>query len=288
MNKNCLHVEPSLFDAYTHATSTRGGGFRERLTLTVGDACGTPRKQTHAIACALERFHLASLIIDDLPCMDDARMRRGRLCTHRVHGEANAILVALALVNEGYKFVWDALSEIPHAQANAMSEEINHAMGLMGILNGQAWDIAGQHETDMDNVEWVEKVAIAKTGKLFGLCLKLPAMASGCSSLECESLEQLATYWALIYQGKDDLCDVLASSKEIGKDTGQDIAKGRPNLAVELGYEQALARLHAHQRKAIALVAKLKHVHPRWDVLTSFQEKMAQGIECLVCEFEAA
>ena len=103
-------LSPHLRASTQHALQSRGGGFRSQLVESICKVCHLEQKRSVALASALEYFHLASLLLDDLPCMDDADTRRGLPCTHRVYGDSMAILSALALINRSYFHVWEALN----------------------------------------------------------------------------------------------------------------------------------------------------------------------------------
>jgi len=134
-------LEPKLRGAVEHGLQSKGSGFRSRLVNAIGQALEMDPERLEAMSSGIEYFHLASLILDDLPCMDDADTRRGLPCTHRLYGDSMAILSALAMINRSYYLIWDSLrGALPAIQAEA-NELLDACLGLNGILDGQALDL---------------------------------------------------------------------------------------------------------------------------------------------------
>jgi geranylgeranyl pyrophosphate synthase len=192
------------------------------------------------LAIALEYFHTASLVFDDLPCMDNAFERRGVPCVHFAFGEAGAILTALALINRAYALSWQAVSgSSPHVQPRALAY-IEQCLGLNGLLNGQSLDL--HYSTLPHNRETTERIARGKTVSLIRLTLVLPAMLGGASAREIQLLERIALYWGLGYQMVDDLKDVLENAAQAGKTVARDLLLDRPNVASAMGVPAAVER----------------------------------------------
>jgi geranylgeranyl pyrophosphate synthase len=193
------------------------------------------------LAIALEYFHTASLLFDDLPCMDNASERRGVPCVHLAYGEAGAILSALALINRAYALVWRAAAGSPrHLQSRALAY-LEQCLGVEGLLNGQSLDL--HYATLPHNRETTEAIARGKTVSLIRLTLVLPAMLGGAAERELRLLERIALYWGLGYQMVDDLKDVLGSAAQAGKTVARDILLDRPNVASAMGIPGAIMRL---------------------------------------------
>lgn len=234
-------LEPRLHAALSHLLEHPGSMVRPKLVYQVATAFGVARERALELGIALEYFHTASLVFDDLPCMDNASSRRGAPCVHVAYGEATGLLAALALINRAYALVWKAISEAPpHFQASAM-DYIEQRLGVSGLLNGQSLDL---HYTSLPHdLQTTERVADGKTVSLIRITLVLPAMLGGASRREVQLLERIASCWGLGYQSVDDLKDVLQSSVESGKTAERDLQLDRPNIALAIGVGPAVERL---------------------------------------------
>lgn len=235
-------IERHLQEALRHVLENPGNLVRPRIVFQMSLAYDLSDTRAENLAIALEYFHTASLIFDDLPSMDNASHRRGAPCVHRAQGESSAILAALALINRGYALIWRAVNGCPAScQARALGY-IESRLGVEGLLNGQSLDL--HYSTLKHDRETAERIARGKTVSLIRLPLVLPAILGGASELELRRLERIALHWGLSYQIVDDLKDVLQSAAEAGKTVARDVALDRPNMAVAIGIPAAVERLH--------------------------------------------
>ncbi len=249
-------TEPHLAHALAETLQRTGNFIRAQLTVGVARAFMVEDNTGLQLATALEYFHTASLLFDDLPSMDDATHRRGAMCVHHLYGEGPAVLAALALINRAYALLWQALSKLPAVDQAIALAYVERYLGLGGLLNGQSLDL---HYAELPASERSpQKIAMEKTVALIRLSLVLPAMAGGASALEIRMLNRLAVFWGLAYQGLDDLRDVLHDSEQAGKTTSRDTFLDRPNLALSLGPAAALHRLHRLVHLADRSVAHLR------------------------------
>lgn len=232
---------PVLGDAIRHVFSAPGSLIRMRIANQLAISFGMEAQAALDAATALEYFHTASLIFDDLPCMDDASERRGAACVHRVFGEHEAILAALALINRAYALAWKSLAHCSLAAHTPAMEYLERMLGLSGLLSGQSRDLNFCSNTA--TAQAITLVAQEKTVSLIRLSLVWPALAAGAGNRELQLLERISLYWGLAYQAADDLKDVLATSAENGKTTARDALLERPNLAIQIGTHAAFARL---------------------------------------------
>jgi geranylgeranyl diphosphate synthase, type II len=267
----CGATEPHLREAIGDAAARPGGLVRARLVLVAAERHGLGQEAAEELACAVEYFHLASLILDDLPCMDDAATRRGHACTHRVHGEATAILTALAFINRAYALAHGAFAFLPAGIRLAAGACLDACLGTAGLVGGQALDLRFA-ETPRD-LRTVGIVALRKTSALFWLAVVLPSLPSAPGPAEIRRLKAVCVYWGLAYQAADDLHDVLASPASSGKSTGRDRALHRPNLALAAGVPAARRRLTRLSRLAGEAVTALVHSSSRWDYLAAFHRE---------------
>ena len=255
----------SLAAVVRDAVGNPGSLKRARIAFLAGKSLGIPAASNEKIACAVEYFHVASLLLDDLPCMDDASVRRGLPCIHRSHGAAATILGALALINKAYALIWSATGRVSSIRAEAVSRCIDACLGPRGVIGGQALDLDFL-ETSRSARE-VGRAAVGKTAPLLRLALELPAIAALASASEIASLHRLAVYWGLLYQGADDFADVGLAPVPTGKSGGRDSALGRPNLVVRSGIERARSRMSRWAAQASATIDRLVRMNPAWGFL---------------------
>ncbi len=254
------------------AATSPGKRLRPVLTLVAGEIFGARPAALLDLACALEMVHAASLILDDLPSMDDAALRRGRPTTHKVYGEATALLASFALLNRAFALV--AEQGPGFAMRRYTTEDMIHhlaaAIGSEGLIGGQALDLESQSaDLDLPRLEFIHS---HKTGALFLAAGELGAMAADAKRRELEIISRYAKNLGLAFQISDDLLDVLASAEETGKDAHQDADKvtfvkllgvaGAQALAEEL-LRFAVASLEPLGRRADPLRAIAQFVAAR-------------------------
>jgi geranylgeranyl diphosphate synthase type II len=193
---------------------------RPVLTLLCAELCGGRPAQAVAAAASIELIHASSLILDDLPSMDDAPLRRGRPTNHREFGEAIAILAAFALLNEAFGNV--ARSYEP-ALATRMASLLYASVGVGGLVGGQAADLlATDRQIDFDMLERIHR---GKTGALFVAAATCGALAAGATADAIGSLSAYAKNLGLAFQIVDDLLDVEGDPSETGKAVRGDARK---------------------------------------------------------------
>ncbi len=220
----------AVHQAMRYALTSPGKRLRPILTLAVADLFGVGLRSDRStrvldIACGIEMVHACSLILDDLPAMDDAALRRGRPTVHRTFGESVALLAALALLNRAYALVAEAAHHLPGKRYT--SEDMIHhlaaAIGSAGLIGGQALDLSSRpEELDLERLEFIHS---HKTGALFMAAGELGAMAADAKRNELELIARYAKNLGLAFQISDDLLDVLSTPEEAGKDVGQDAGK---------------------------------------------------------------
>ncbi len=217
---------PRLRSALAHAVFPGGGRLRPRLCLAAATACGDARaERADAAAAAVELVHCASLVHDDMPCFDDADLRRGRPTVHKVFGEPTALLVGDALIVLAFETL---------ARAGATAEITLLATGTgpaRGIIAGQAWE----NETAVPLDEYHR----AKTAALFDAAAGMGAMTAGADPGPWRILGEAV---GRAYQAADDLADAIGTSSHLGKATGRDAALGRPSIVRVYGVDRARDR----------------------------------------------
>jgi geranylgeranyl diphosphate synthase type II len=225
--------------AMHYALTGPGKRLRPVLTLAVADLFGTASEPVLDLACAVEMVHACSLILDDLPSMDDAALRRGRPTVHREFGENVALLAALGLLNRAYAIVAEATHRLSLRRYTAedMVHHLAAAIGSDGLIGGQALDLLSRPE-DLD-LEVLEYIHSHKTGALFMAAGEIGAMAADAKRRDLEVVARFAKNLGLAFQISDDLLDVLGTPEVTGKDTGKDV--GKVTFVRLLGVEGAQA-----------------------------------------------
>jgi geranylgeranyl diphosphate synthase type II len=209
-------IEDSLF-----APAKR---LRPILALLVADLLRGEPASVLPAGCAIEMVHTASLILDDLPAMDDAKTRRGRPTCHVAHGEATAVLAAFALTNRAFEILAEGWEGGPDAVVRgALARELARAIGQDGMIAGQSVDLQMEGRTiDFPTLEFIHS---RKTGALFMASAATGAMASRARTAETAAVVAYAKNLGLAFQIVDDLIDATGGAAEAGKDVGQDARK---------------------------------------------------------------
>lgn len=235
---------PRLAAALPYAVLPGGARIRPTILLSVALACGDDRPEiSDAAAAALELIHCASLVHDDLPCFDDADLRRGKPAVHRAYGEPLAVLAGDSLIILAFAVLARGAAQAPD-RAVALVSALAERTGMpFGICAGQGWESEAQV-----NLGAYHR---AKTGALFIAATQMGAIAAG---QEPEPWEELGARIGEAFQVADDLRDALESAEEMGKPNGQDALHGRPNAVTELGIAGAVGHLKDILGGAIASI----------------------------------
>jgi len=231
---------PRLSAAVRHAVFPGGARIRPQLCLAVAMACGHDDPELScAAAVAIELLHCASLVHDDLPCFDDADMRRGLPSVHKAWGERLAVLAGDALIVMAFDVVGRAGGAHPRRMAKVLAA-VAAGVGMpSGIVAGQAWECEAR--ADLGDYQR------AKTGALFTAATVCGALSCGASA---EPWRAFGDSLGEAYQVADDIRDVVGDPTLLGKPVGQDAEHGRPSRAAELGLDGAVRYFEALVRRA--------------------------------------
>ncbi len=238
----------NLQKALHHSIFPGGARIRPQLCLAVATACGDddPALST-AAASAIELLHCASLVHDDLPCFDNALVRRGQASVHAAFGERLAVLAGDALIVLAFQFVASCSMRSPLRLAPVLRTIATSVGAPHGIVAGQAWECESKVQLKQYQKE--------KTGSLFEAATAAGAQAAGA---DADTWKPLGEWLGEAYQVADDIRDVLADQAMMGKPQGQDITHDRPSSARDLGLVGAVQHFDELVYKAINSIPSCK------------------------------
>lgn len=209
-----------LYDAMNYSLLSGGKRLRPVLTLAVCRMCGGDIETALPFACAVEMVHTYSLIHDDLPCMDDDDLRRGRPTNHKVYGQATAVLAGDALLTAAFETIAEHGTALPADKALAISACLGAAAGARGMVGGQVLDMAGEgHALSLSEVEELQKL---KTGALITAAAEIGCIVAGAGEAERAAVRRYAQNLGLAFQIQDDILDVVGDQSTLGKPIGSD------------------------------------------------------------------
>ncbi len=243
-----------LYEAARYSLLLPGKRLRPLFLLKVLEDYNLPVERGLDAACALEMIHTYSLIHDDLPCMDDDDLRRGKPTLHKVYGEGQAVLTGDFLLTHAFEVL--AQSGLPVELITIIAK----AAGGEGMIGGQVVDILTEgKESNWDTLLFMY---LGKTAALFSAALECGAVISNASFDEQMALRNAGKYFGIAYQIRDDILDVTSDEKTLGKPTFSDLANGKSNCLTLFGREKAELLASSFREKAIdALPEKAYHVH---------------------------
>ncbi|WPO98039.1 polyprenyl synthetase family protein [Pseudomonas sp. HR96] len=228
--------------AMRDSTLAPGKRMRPMLLVLAARGLGCPAEQALELGCAIEMVHAASLVLDDMPCMDNAQLRRGQPTTHIRYGEDVAILSAVALLSRAFGVVASTPGLAPEVRTQVVLTLAN-AVGMQGLVRGQFEDLReGARPRSADEITVTNDL---KTGVLFGATLQMAALLGGADEVTSCALQGFALELGQAFQLYDDLQDNCADN---AKDQGKD--QGKSTLVALLGEAHVRERLHAHLQRA--------------------------------------
>ena len=243
----------ALHRAMRYSLLAGGKRIRPQLTLQVATDFGASESDALDPACAVEMIHTASLILDDMPCMDDATLRRGKLANHLAFGEDTAILAATALLNRSFGVISECEC-LPARVRLDLVQVLSNAVGSNGIIAGQFCDLRSNWNRNGGTAGITEMYA-QKTGALFVVAVEAGARIAAVDESWVLAVREYALNLGLAFQLLDDLLDTFSSREDVGKDIGQDGAK--TTLASRLGADQARLEVCRYVRSAAAALEPL-------------------------------
>jgi geranylgeranyl diphosphate synthase type II len=257
----------TIHRAVRYSLFAGGKRIRPVLVLAAGEAVGGARQELMPFACAVEMVHTYSLVHDDLPAMDDDDLRRGKPTSHKVFGEAIAILAGDALLTRAFHL----LAEVPEAWDDARARRrlraaaaLGEACGTTGLIGGQVMDL--ESEGRSIGAADLECLHRAKTGALLSACVRGGAILGGAEDTDLQQLSRYASAIGLAFQVVDDVLDATEDAERLGKTAGKDEAAQKATYVSVHGLERARALARALRQQALEAVAPLG---PRGELLAA-------------------
>lgn len=230
-------TKPSvLHRAMRYSLLAGGKRLRPILCCAASEACGGTVRAALSAACAVELVHTYSLIHDDLPCMDDDDLRRGRPTSHKVFGEGIAVLAGDALLTQAFAL----LAKVKLSTGRPASDlvaELARAAGSRGLIAGQAEDLESENRPPSEPALYF--IHAAKTGMLLRASLKLGGMCGGGTGRQIAALDRFGFALGTAFQIQDDILDATQSAEKLGKTAGKDAAAGKMTFPALFGLERS-------------------------------------------------
>lgn len=264
----------ALWTAMKYSVFAGGKRLRPILCLAASEAVGLPERSALRIACALELIHTYSLIHDDLPALDDDDFRRGRKTSHKVFGEAMAILAGDGLQSLAFQWISNPVGHPKNRLKNLPS--VVHALaqcaGIPGMVGGQVDDVLSERKTP--TLEKVISIHRRKTGALLTASVLLPGIMAGIPERQKSSIARYGLAAGLSFQIVDDILNETGDRKKLGKAAGSDKSRGKMTYPAAIGLErsrrevarltqEAVDALEVFGKKARPLEALARHMESR-------------------------
>lgn len=242
-----------LLESMHYSLTAGGKRLRPILVLAFCRACGGDAEKALPVACALEMVHTYSLIHDDLPCMDNDDLRRGKPTNHMVYGECTATLAGDALQAEAFRTILE--SDLPVDSRAEAARLLSEAAGIHGICGGQQLDMEGDGKR-LSREELIEIHTRKTAAMIRAACLMGIACGNG-SAEQIQAAEAYAQALGLAFQIRDDMLDVISTNEELGKPIGSDAQEQKTTFMSLYGLEQCEREVHALTEQAALAVGSV-------------------------------
>ena len=227
-----------LVTAMKYGLFPGGKKIRSKILIDFGSLFSIDYKTLISIGAAVECIHAYSLIHDDLPCMDNDNIRRGKPATHIKFGESTAVLAGNSLLTMAFEILTHSNLKLSEKIKISLIKKLSQCSGHLGIAGGQYLDLSYERKKISKNkIIQMEK---KKTGKLFSFCCVVPAIIKKKNNKEIKFFENIGSKIGLLFQIADDLIDTKGNSKIAGKKTGKDHIKGKATLISLIGYNDSI------------------------------------------------
>jgi geranylgeranyl diphosphate synthase type II len=263
------HQHGAVPDSIRYALQGEGKRLRAVLVMAAHRAAGGAH-DVSGLAAAVEVVHAYSLVHDDLPCMDDDDMRRGRPTVHKVYGVPAATAAGMAMVPLAARVALDAAMEIglTPAQGGEIVRTLMQASGATGMIGGQLLDLEGEgRDLSLDELERIHRW---KTGALIEAAMRIGGIAAGASPALLTAFSTYGASVGLAFQIADDVLDITATTDQLGKTAGKDLAFKKSTYPALLGISGAKARAEALVQEACRGLAEHEALTPELEFLARF------------------
>ena len=259
----------NLISSMKYGLFPGGKKIRSKILLDLGLLFNVNYKTLIKIGAAVECIHAYSLIHDDLPCMDNDSLRRGKLSTHIKFGESTAVLAGNSLLTMSFEILSDPKLMITDKIKINLIKKLSECSGHSGIAGGQYLDL--NFENKKISQKKITDMEIKKTGKLFSFCCMVPAIIKNKNVDTIKFFEKIGSEIGLLFQIADDLIDYKGDTKRVGKKTKKDQKQGKANLISLLGYNNTVIyadklrfkiqkKLKSYGKKSNSLIKTLEYI----------------------------
>ncbi|WP_297721606.1 polyprenyl synthetase family protein [Intestinimonas sp.] len=243
-----------IYDAMEYSLLAGGKRVRPVLTLEVCRMCGGDPALAMPFACAVEMIHTYSLIHDDLPCMDDDDLRRGKPTNHKIYGEATAVLAGDGLLTAAFEIALREDSPLPPQRVVAAAACLARAAGAHGMVGGQVLDMAAEgRAVSRYDVEQLQRL---KTGALLSAAAEMGCIVAGGTREEQEAVRLYAEKLGMAFQIRDDMLDLEGNEATLGKPIGSDQANEKTTFVSLLGMDGCRALVKKLTDEAVCALSR--------------------------------
>ncbi len=253
---NCYDGQDLVVNAMRYSLSNGGKRLRPIFCIEFAKALGAERYFALDVACALEFIHTYSLIHDDLPCMDNDDMRRGKPSCHKRFDEATALLAGDALLTEAFGLIAD--SELSDSQKVMAIGLLSQNSGVLGMIGGQVIDL--KYESESPTLEQLFSVHKLKTGALISAACLMGCIIGNATESQLAAASSFAYNLGIAFQIKDDILDVVGDAETLGKPVGSDADNNKTTYVSLAGLEKAQADVEKYTALAIDSLSAFENV----------------------------
>ena len=257
----------AIYDAMQYSLMAGGKRIRPVLTLETCRMCGGDVERALPFACAVEMIHTYSLIHDDLPCMDDDDLRRGKPTNHKVYGEATAVLAGDALLTAAFEMMAENRDGLSAEQVLEAVDCLSHAAGAAGMVGGQILDMEGEERSL--SVSELELTQSLKTGALIRAAAEMGCILADGTPEQRAAVREYAQCIGRAFQVRDDMLDVTSTDEELGKPIGSDAENGKTTFVTALGLEGCATLVEQLTHRAVDALSGFDH--PEFHVWLAYQ-----------------
>lgn len=254
-NFSCRYNQNDIVEAMWYSLMAGGKRIRPVLVLEFCRVCGGNIQNALSAACAIEMIHTFSLIHDDLPCMDDDDMRRGKPSCHKAYGEAMALLAGDALLNYAYELIADDENNSCETRIKLISD-LSKAVGVSGMIGGQVVDTTYSGEFDEQTLLNMYSM---KTGALLKTACRMGCISAEADEQKIKNAEQYAEKLGMAFQIIDDILDITGDEKLVGKPIGSDKQQGKITYASLNGIEKSREYARGLTDEALKILDEFKN-----------------------------